>query len=126
MSLTPPPDAPAFPAAVDYESAMSNRRLRRVRTLVRRATRKDLFPEPEHLRTFAEDMFRTDPVAERFVDEVYGTLGGETARALLDQALTDGLDSISDPPPALVDLFEEFETVPDWVDPELIAEGEAI
>ena len=126
MSTSPSPDTPAFPAAVAYESAMTNRRLRGVRGLVRQFTRKDLFPEPENLRTFAEDMFRTDPVAERFVDEVYGTLGGEAARALLDQALTDGLDSIDDPPPALVDLFEEFETVPDWVDPELIAEGEAI
>ncbi len=126
MSTSLSPDTPAFPAAVAYESAMTNRRLRGVRGLVRQFTRKDLFPEPENLRTFAEDMFRTDPVAERFVDEVYGTLGGEAARALLDQALTDGLDSIDDPPPALVDLFEEFEMVPDWVDPELIAEGEAI
>ncbi|MFC9982014.1 oxygenase MpaB family protein [Gordonia sp. NPDC127522] len=126
MSTSPSPDTPAFPAAVAYESAMANRHLRGVRALVRQFTRTDLFPEPENLRTFAEDMFRTDPVAERFVDEVYGTLGGEAARALLDQALTDGLDSIDDPPPALVDLFEEFETVPDWVDPELIAEGEAI
>jgi hypothetical protein len=126
VSTSLPPDTPAFPAAVAYESAMTNQRLRGVRALVRQFTRKDLFPEPENLRTFAEDMFRTDPVAERFVDEVYGTLGGEAARALLDQALTDGLDSIDDPPPALVDLFEEFEMVPDWVDPELIAEGETI
>ncbi|MCZ4652354.1 oxygenase MpaB family protein [Gordonia amicalis] len=119
-------DDPAFPSAVTYDAATSNRRLQRARALVRRATGKDLYPEPEQLRTFAEDMFRTDPVAERFVDEVYGTLGPEAARALLDKALTDGLDSIENPPPALVELFEEFETVPDWVDPELIAEGEEI
>ncbi|WP_238419751.1 oxygenase MpaB family protein [Gordonia sp. 'Campus'] len=119
-------DAPVFPTAVTYRSAIDNRRLTRLRTLVRKVSGKDLFPEPHHLRTFAEDMFRTDPVAERFVDEVYGTLGGDAARALLDKALTDGLDSIPDPPAALVELFEEFETVPDWVDPALIAEGEAI
>lgn len=119
-------DAPGFPSAVSYDAAMSNRKLRRTRALVRKVTGKDLYPEPEHLRTFAEDMFRTDPVAERFVDEVYGTLGPEAARTLLDKALTDGLDSVENPPPALVELFEEFETVPDWVDPHLIAEGEAI
>ncbi|GAC52442.1 hypothetical protein [Gordonia amicalis] len=68
-------DAPAFPSGVTYDAAMSSRRLQRARALVRRATGKDLYPEPERLRTFAEDMFRTDPVAERFVDEVYCTLG---------------------------------------------------
>ncbi|GAB86535.1 hypothetical protein GORBP_075_00370 [Gordonia rubripertincta NBRC 101908] len=122
----PTDDAPGFPSAVTYDAAMSNRTLRRARALVRRVTGKDLYPEPEQLRTFAEDMFRTDPVAERFVDEVYGTLGPEAARTLLDKALTDGLHSVENPPPALVELFEEFETVPDWVDPQLIAEGEAI
>ncbi|MBD0862716.1 DUF2236 domain-containing protein [Gordonia sp. zg691] len=126
MPRTGDPGAPAFPTAVAYDKAVAGRGLTRVRHVVRRVTGKDLFPEPEHLRTFAEDMFRTDPVAERFVDEVYGTLGPEAARALLDQALTDGLDSIDNPPPALVELFEEFDEVPDWVDPELIAEGEAI
>ncbi|WP_168701040.1 oxygenase MpaB family protein [Gordonia paraffinivorans] len=118
--------APAFPTAVAYDAAMSSRTLTAVRAAARKITGKDLFPEPEHLRTFAEDMFRTDPVAERFVDEVYGSLGPEAARALLDKALTDGLDSIENPPPALVELFREFETVPDWVDPQLIAEGEEI
>ncbi|MDL9937229.1 oxygenase MpaB family protein [Gordonia sp. ABSL1-1] len=105
---------------------MSSRALGRARRLVLRLTGKDLFPEPENLKTFAEDMFHTDPVAERFVDEVYGSLGGDAARALLDQALTEGLDSIENPPPALIALFDEFDTVPEWVDPELIAEGERI
>ncbi|MDS1115078.1 hypothetical protein RD149_15035 [Gordonia westfalica] len=50
-------------------------------------------------------------MAERSVDDVYGALGGEAAHALLAKALTDGLDSIENPPPALVELFDKFETV---------------
>jgi len=115
-----------FPSAVTYDDAVASPWIRRARTVTRKLTGKDLFPEPENLKTFAEDMYVTDTVAERFVAEVYGTLGGEKARAMLDQALTEGIDSIENPPPAMVELFEEFETVPDWVNPEMIAEGEAI
>ncbi|PXW33788.1 UNVERIFIED_CONTAM: uncharacterized protein DUF2236 [Williamsia faeni] len=115
-----------FPSAFRYADALQNRRLAAVRRLAVKFTGKDLFPPEEHIRTFAEDMFRTDPVAERFVDEVYGEHGPQAARAMLDKALTEGLDAVENPPPAMVALFEEFETVPEWVDPELIAEGEAI
>lgn len=117
---------PQFPEAVRYADAVNSRAVARARRVTRRLTGKDLFPAEEHIRTFAAEMFTTDPVAERFVDEVYGELSGEAARALLDKALTEGLDSIEDPPPAMVALFEEFETVPEWVDPAQIAEGEAI
>lgn len=117
---------PAFPSAVRYADALRNKKLNAARRLVVKTTGRDLFPEQGQIRTFAEDMFKTDPVAERFVDEVYGELGAPAARALLDKALTDGLDSIEDPPPAMVALFDEFETIPDWVDPAQIAEGEAI
>ncbi len=59
------PTTPRCPAA-DCSAHAPLSGERRVRTST---------PEPERLRTFAEDMFRTDPVAERFVDEVYCTLG---------------------------------------------------
>ena len=45
---------------------------------------------------------------------------------LVEQALTEGIDSVPNPPPAMADLFAEFETVPAWVDPDLIAQGEGI
>ena len=113
---------PGFPSAFRYADALQNRRLAAVRRLAVKFTGKDLFPPEEHIQTFAEDMFRSDPVAERFVDEVYGEHGPQAARAMLDKALTEGLDAVENPPPAMVALFEEFETVPEWVDPELIAE----
>lgn len=129
MSATLPDQrvpVPGFPTAVKYGAAQNNRWLRTVRRVAVKTTGRDLFPTEEQIRTFAEDMFRSDPVAERFVDEVYGELGAPAARALLDKALTEGLDSIDNPPTAMKALFEEFETVPEWVDPAMIAEGEAI
>src|SRR4051812_14167157 len=35
---------------------------------------------------------------------------------MFDKALEHGLDALDDPAPALVDLFNEMEGVPDWVD----------
>jgi hypothetical protein len=126
-SLTCRPHSdPGFPSAFRYGEAQADKNITRARRLVRRITGSDLFPDDVQIAGFAEDMYRSDPVAERFVDEVYGELGAGSARALLDAALTHGIDSIDNPPPAMVALFEEFETVPDWVDPALIAEGEAI
>ncbi|MEU6389555.1 oxygenase MpaB family protein [Streptomyces sp. NPDC046939] len=39
------------------------------------------------------------------------------------RALVDGVDSVPDPPTALRDFFAAVETVPDWVDFDLIDEG---
>ncbi len=47
-------------------------------------------------------------------------------RRLLDTALRDGIDSVPDAPMAMRELFDEFETVPDWVRPELVERGAAV
>ncbi|WP_253662773.1 oxygenase MpaB family protein [Williamsia maris] len=96
----------------------------RARRVVRRVTGKDIFPTQDQIDAFCADMFAADPVAERFVDEVfYGEIGPVRGRAMLKQALAEGLSSIQDPPPSMVALFDEFEKVPDWVDPEVVEAG---
>lgn len=89
--------------------------------------RFDPCPPPHVVDRFADDMWTGDPVAERFVDEVFfGPAGPRAGRNLLDRALEHGIDAIEDPPPAMRALFDEFEQLPDWADPELIEEGAAI
>jgi hypothetical protein len=67
------------------------------------------------VRAFAHSYYESDPVAEAFVDEVYGERGANEGRRLLDRALEHGLESIPDAPPSMVRLFEEFERDPDWL-----------
>jgi hypothetical protein len=43
--------------------------------------------------------------------------------AQVRQALAEGLDSVADAPPALRSFFERVETVPDWVDWDLVEQG---
>ncbi|WP_280420385.1 oxygenase MpaB family protein [Nocardia carnea] len=120
---------PAFrcPDSFRYWQARTDPRVRTVERLVRAVTGSDLFPTDEQAKALCADMFAGDPVAERFVAEVLrGADGRENGRRLLDTALSDGIDSITDPPPAMRALFDEFETVPEWVRPDLVERGAAV
>lgn len=112
------------PTAFPYRETMKRPAVRRARKIAKGLTGKDIFPTTEQIEAFCGDMYASDPVAERFVDEVFhGAIGSEAGRAMLKQALDHGLDSIENPPEAMVALFREFEDVPDWVNPALVEAG---
>ncbi|MFI5714893.1 oxygenase MpaB family protein [Nocardia sp. NPDC051750] len=115
------------PEAFRYWQARESPWVRRAERLVRTFTGGELFPDDDQARALCADMFSGDPVAERFVAEVMrGETGRANGRQLVETALRDGIDSIADPPPAMRALFAEFETVPDWVRPELVERGAAV
>ncbi|MEZ5212906.1 oxygenase MpaB family protein [Gordonia sp. (in: high G+C Gram-positive bacteria)] len=94
---------------------------------VRRLTGIGLLPSPEVAARYLAGHTAGDPVAERFVAETYlGELGADRSRELLDEALRVGIDAVPDAPESMRALFAEFETIPDWVDPELIEQGAAV
>lgn len=96
----------------------------RSRRAWRAVFRFDPRPSEDYVRRFAKAYYDSDPVAEAFVDEVYlGSSGPKAGRAMLDQALAGGVDSVSDAPASLVALFEEFETLPEWYDREQVELG---
>lgn len=117
-----------WPTDFRLEEALARKEVRRLRAAIRTLLRFDPVPSEEYLRGFAQDMFSGDPVAERFVDEVlHGELGPRKGRNLLDAALLDGgIGAVDDAPESMRTLFAEFETVPDWVDRDLVEEGAAI
>lgn len=99
----------------------------RIRDRVRRWTRFDLLPTDKVAHAFVAGHTRGDPVAERFVADTYhGELGPDRSRELLDEALRVGIDNVPSAPESMRALFAEFETVPEWVDPELIEQGAAV
>lgn len=94
---------------------------------MKRLTGGELFPTDSQAHALCSDLFAGDPVAERFVSEVmHGEVGPQAGRKLLDQALTGGIDTVTEAPESMCALFEEFETVPDWVRPDLVEQGAAI
>ena len=133
MTATSPPPTTAqrapegAPTDFGYWDAIQRPGVRRAQTWCKRLLRFDPLPDARTVALLAEDMHAGDPVAERFVDDVFfGPDGYSAGRRLLDRALEHGIDSIEDAPPAMRELFAEFETVPDWVDPELVEQGAAV
>ncbi|WP_327144341.1 oxygenase MpaB family protein [Nocardia sp. NBC_01327] len=119
--------AGAIPTEFRYWERRGDPRVQRARRAWRTVFRFDPQPSDELVRTFGEAYYQADPVAEAFVDEVYlGDIGPKAGRALLDRALAHGIDSVPDPPPTLIRLFEEFESAPDWLDPDLVAQGATV
>lgn len=68
------------------------------------------------IRTWAESYYDADPVAERFVEEVYLKQGQAAGRAMVEQALEHGAQAVPDAPDSLKTLFAEAEKDPVWVD----------
>ncbi len=115
------------PTAFRYWEARELPEWRKRRELFRKVTGKDLFPTDEQAQMLCEDLFAGDPVAERFVGEVFfGEIGHQKGREMLQQALDHGIDSVPDAPDSMRELFEEFETVPDWVDRDLVELGASV
>lgn len=50
-------------------------------------------------------------------------IGMSKGRRMLDQALDQGIGSVTDPPPELVDLFRQLDNPPDWFDPHVWEKG---
>ncbi|MEU7218938.1 oxygenase MpaB family protein [Nocardia iowensis] len=116
--------ADAIPSEFRYWTRITDPRVQRARRIMRRAVGFDPQPDETMVRNFAAAYYQADPVAEAFVDEVYlGELGPKAGRAMLDQALAHGVESVPDSPPSLVRLFAEFEKAPEWLDPALVEQG---
>ncbi|MFD6450062.1 oxygenase MpaB family protein [Nocardia sp. NPDC060220] len=115
------------PTAFRYWEARGTPAVRRIERAFTAVTRQPLFPSDEQAAAMCEDLFAGDPVAERFVAEVmHGEIGSKAGRAMLETALAEGIDAVADAPESMRALFAEFETVPDWVVPELVEQGAAI
>jgi hypothetical protein len=115
------------PTSFRYPVAREGTGHHRVARLFERFTRMDLWPSDTTARAFIDGLNRGDPVAERFVAETYhGELGARGARELVERAQDVGIDNVPEAPESMRRLFEEFEHVPDWVDPQLIERGAAV
>jgi hypothetical protein len=116
-----------MPTDFRYWEALERSGVRRLRAISRRVLGFDPCPPDAAARMLCEDLRVGDPVAERFVDEVFfGPAGPRAGRILLDRALAEGIDAVPDPPEAMRALFAEFEPVPDWVDRDLVEQGARI
>lgn len=93
--------------------------------LVKKLFRHDLFPTDDQARMLCDDLYSGDPVAERFVEEVFfgPEFGHQRGREMLTQALAEGIDAVPDAPESMKALFAQFDEVPAWVDRDQVELG---
>ena len=109
-----------FQAFLDMRGRRSGQRKRRGITLF---GGPGTMPSDDHILDFAHGYYDADPVAEAFVKDAYIDGNSSHGRAMLDQALAAGIESVPDAPASMVRLFEEFEKDPPWVDHDLVERG---
>lgn len=115
------------PSDFAYWEAIERPSVRRARRLTKALLRFDPLPPDDVAAALCEDMYGGDPVAERFVDEVFfGPDGYAAGRRLLNKAIEQGIDAVPDAPESMRELFREFDEVPDWVDRATVEEGAEI
>ena len=109
-----------FQVFLDARRGRSGRRKHRGMKIF---SRTRTLPSHDHIHDFAHGYYDADPVAEAFVHDAYIDGNSSHGRAMLDQALAHGIDSVPDAPASMVRLFSEFEKDPPWVDHDLVERG---
>jgi hypothetical protein len=89
--------------------------LRWPRRLFRLAFGSDPHPSTGQMENIRRHMLMGDPLADAVV-AMYRELPPGQGRKLFDQALEDGIESLDNPPRALVDLFAQVDHEPIWLD----------
>jgi hypothetical protein len=121
------PDLSTAPTAFRYAAAKNSSGHARLAHRVKRLTGIDLFPSDQAATSFMAGLTEGDPVAERFVAETYhGELGAAKAREMVEKAQRLGIDAVPEAPESMRVLFDEFETIPDWLEPDLLERGAAV
>lgn len=127
MSATPPAyasgSAPRIPGEFRYWQNLDTPAARRRRRVLKALFGVDPVLPDDAIRRFAASYYDADPVAERFVEEVYLGRSVDEGRAMVEGALARGVDAVEDAPASLKALFAEVEERPDWVDWRLVEEG---
>lgn len=83
---------------------------------------RPLPPTDEEWRAIEAGVQRGDPAMDAVVDWIF-SVGARQGRALFDQALEQGIDTLEDPPVVLREFFATIETPPAWLRPELLDTG---
>ena len=109
-----------FEAFLNARSGRSGQRKRRGIKLFSGA---GTLPSHDHTLDFAHGYYDADPVAEAFVQDAYIDGNSSHGRAMLDQALAHGIDSVPDAPASMGRLFSEVEKDPPWVYHDLVERG---
>ncbi|MDB4963601.1 MAG: hypothetical protein JWP01_3600 [Myxococcales bacterium] len=117
------PRSDRVPGEFRYWDHLERPNVRRVRAIAKRILGFDPAPPDDVVRMLAAMYYDADPACEAFVDDVYLAHGTTTGRAMLERALSDGVDAMPDAPASLHALFADLDRDPPWVDWDRVERG---
>ena len=82
-------------------------------------------PTEQEVRSYGQLLMEADTLADMVIKEVFEKLGFQQASKMIDEALDHGIDNVPNAPDCLRQLFVEANTIPDWLDEELLKAGSA-
>lgn len=112
-------EAAQIPARHGVRAAEARVATARLKLVIRH---RDPEPTADEWRRIGAALDRSDPAADALVDWM-AAAGMGPSRALFEQALEHGIDSLPEAPAPLRDFFAQVDRRPDWVDNGLLAQG---
>lgn len=82
-------------------------------------------PKPEEIELYSKLLLETDPAGDEVVISVFEKIGYQKAHHLLNDILAKGVNKVENVPAAMLQLFNEIDVHPIWLDKKLLEAGSA-
>jgi hypothetical protein len=107
----------SIPKCFNYFRAIDTPMGQSLKWKMERAAKSHLDVPDEMATAFGRAMDTGDRLGYAYITAAFATPSGKArARKDVEQALSHGIESVTDPSPELLVLFEQINTDPDWVD----------
>jgi hypothetical protein len=83
----------------------------------------DSIPTRESIEEDGKLLLEYDVIGDRVIKEVFEKMGFHKASQLIDDVLNKGIDFVKDVPEPVQQLFAQADTIPDWLDQDLLKTG---
>jgi len=123
QSMKQSTDVP-IPESFAYFRIVDSPMAKALKWKLERIAKSHLDVSEELATAFGRAMNTGDALGDAYIDAAFASPKGKArARKDVEQALTGGIASVSDPSPELLALFQQIDTDPEWVDWEKVEHG---
>jgi hypothetical protein len=114
----------SIPRAFAYHHLVESPQGQAMRSQLEKYAKSRLDLPEETIRQFGVAMNTGDRLGDAYIDAAFATRAARArARKDVEQALRAGIESVADPLPELLAMFEQIGTDPEWVDWDTVSRG---
>ncbi|WP_051574132.1 oxygenase MpaB family protein [Mycobacterium sp. URHB0044] len=113
----------APPTAFSYFRNIDTDRGRKLKRRLEHIAGADMSLPENVIHGYGAAMNEGDVLSDAYINAAFSGPDRKRAREFVEQALNDGIDSVTDAPVELAALFKDLDTEPDWLDWDLVEHG---